>query len=347
MLTSLRVANYRALRDLRIDELNRINLISGQNNSGKTTLLESLLMLSAGHPDITLHRFIVRGMKSENLPRDAIPSVYWKQIFPSFDLRKEIQITAEHGTIGRLSLNLRMEHDDLVSRSIGMSNDLPLDDRFEESTLSATVRRGDQEWQRRIRVMDQAIETERRIKPPLFPAFVVPSGSGDLMSDATCLENLKKLKLGHRAVEALRIVEPALESLEVVSATGTPMIWADIGFRELVPLPAVGEGMVRISRLAMCMVLARGGVLLVDEVENGIHHSVVAEVWRFILRTAQELDVQVFATTHSYECVQAAQSLNSDELMLHRIEATDTGSRGVTYHSEHVETAVRHGLEVR
>ena len=51
MLTSLRVANYRALRDLRIDELNRINLISGENNSGKTTLLESLLMLSAGHPD--------------------------------------------------------------------------------------------------------------------------------------------------------------------------------------------------------------------------------------------------------------------------------------------------------
>ena len=76
MLTSLRISNYRAFRELRIDELSRINLISGRNNSGKTTLLEALLMLSAGHPEITLHTAIIRGMKSERLPPAAIPLIY-------------------------------------------------------------------------------------------------------------------------------------------------------------------------------------------------------------------------------------------------------------------------------
>ena len=65
MLKSLRVSNYRAFHELRIDKLSRINLISGRNNSGKTTLLEALLLLSAGHPEITMHTSVIRGMQSE------------------------------------------------------------------------------------------------------------------------------------------------------------------------------------------------------------------------------------------------------------------------------------------
>ena len=95
------------------------------------------------------------------------------------------------------------------------------------------------------------------------------------------------------------------------------------------------------------MVLARGGALLVDEIENGIHHSMAADMWRFILDVVRELDVQVFATTHSYECIQAAQSLNSDDLMVHRLEAGEDGHRCITVHPAQLETAVLHNLEVR
>ena len=347
MLKSLRIRNYRAFRELRIDELSRINLVSGRNNSGKTTLLEALLMLSAGHPEITLHTSIIRGMKSERLPPAAIPSIYWRQMFSSLDFTTPIEITAEHRSRGSLGMTVEMEHDAIVKTSLTSSNEVLLGEELQDPKLVATIRHGDDRWQRRIQVTDKEIHMERRNRPVLFPAFIVPSGIGDLKSDAECLDALKKQKQGYRVIEALRIVDPSLTSLEVISQTGTPMIWADTGLSELVPLPTVGGGMVRISRLAMCMVLARGGALLVDEIETGIHHSIAAAVWRFILNAAPELDVQVFATTHSYECVQAAQSLDSSELMLHRIEASEVGHRCVSYHGEHIETALRHSLEVR
>ena len=348
MLTSLRISNYRAFRELRMDELSRINLISGRNNSGKTTLLEALLMLSSGHPEITLHSSIIRGMRSERLPPAAIPSVYWRQMFSSLDFGIPIEISADHQSSGCLNMKVELQQSDVVKTSIAVSNEVLLGEELQDPTLLATIRRSDADsWQRRIQITDKEIHMERRNQPVLFPASIVPSGIGDLKSDAECLDALKKQKQGHRVVEALQIVDPSLTSLEVISQTGSPMIWADTGLSELVPLPTVGEGMVRVSRLAMCMVLARGGVLLVDEIENGIHHSIAADIWRFILDGARELDVQVFATTHSYECVQAAQSLDNDDMMLHRIEATEEGHYCVSYHREHINTAVRHYLEVR
>ena len=347
MLTSLRVRDYRALNDLRIGELGRINLISGKNNSGKTTLLESLMLLSFGHPEITLHPLIIRGMTSENLPSNAIPSVYWAQLFPLYDIRKIVNIDAQHETIGQLRLQIEIEYDEIVRKSVHASTDAPVNDELQNLTLLASIWRGDKDWKRRIRATESEIQVERRTQPIIFPAFFVPAGSGDFKNDATCLDTVKRRKEGDRVVQALRILDQSLASLEVISATGTPMIWADVGLPELVPLPTVGEGMLRICRLTMGMVIARGGVLLVDEVENGVHHSMVARLWQFIADTARNLDVQVFATTHSYECVQAAQSIDGDDLMLHRLEVSEGRHRCVSYHREHIDTAVRHSLEVR
>lgn len=347
MLKTLSIKNYRAINELHIGELRRINLISGRNNSGKTTLLEALLLLSAGHPEITLHTSIIRGMISGRLPPAAIPSIYWRQMFSSLDFGTPIEISAEHESSGSLSMKIEMEYDEIVKTSLTTSNEVLLGEELQNPRLLATVRSEDDDWQRRVQVTDKEIHMERRNRPVLFPAWIVPAGLGDLNSDAECLDALKKQKQGHRVVEALQIVDQSLTGLEVISQTGSPMIWADTGLSELVPLPTLGEGMVRVSRLAMCMVLARGGVLLVDEIENGIHHSIAAEIWRFILDVARDLKVQVFATTHSYECVQAAQSLSSDELMLHRIDATENGHQCVTYQPQHLEAAVRHSMEVR
>ena len=347
MLRNLRIRNYRAINDFRIDELQRINLISGRNNSGKTTLLEALLLLSAGHPESTLHSFIVRGMRSERLPPTAIASIYWRQMFASLDFGVPIEISAEHESSGSLSMRIEMERDDIVKASLNSPNGALLEEELQDAKLLATFRHNDDDFQRRIQVTDKGIHMERRNYPILFAPWIVPAGLADQKLDADYLDALKKQKQAHRVVEALQIIDPSLTSLEVISLTGSPMIWADLGLSELVPLPTVGEGMVRVSRLAMCMVLARGGVLLVDEIENGIHYSILPEIWRFILNSARELDVQVFATTHSYECVQAAQSLDSEELMLHRIEATEGGHRCVTYHPQHIEAAVHHRMEVR
>ena len=348
MLTNLSIKNYRSIHELKIEELSRVNLISGQNNSGKTTLLEAVLLLSSGHPEIMLHPFVLRGMTSSNLPANAIPSIYWAQVFPDYDLgSSEIKISADHDAIGPLALNVSLAPDDIVRKTVGTSNDTSTGDAFRMATLVSSIVRGEETWERSIQSTADEIRIQKRTHPVLFPAFEVSAGSGDPKNDATCLDLVKRQKQAHRVVEALNIIDQSLNSLEVISATGEPMIWADMGHSELVPLPTVGEGMLRICRLAMGMVIARGGTLLVDEVENGIHHSMVAELWHFIYETARDLDVQVFATTHSYECLQAAQEVHSDDLMLHRLEAGETGHRSITVLPEQLETAVLHNLEVR
>ena len=125
------------------------------------------------------------------------------------------------------------------------------------------------------------------------------------------------------------------------------MIWGDVGLDELVPLPAMGEGMSRLARIVLGIARSTGGVALVDEIENGFHHAVLPDVWRAIGKAADKFDTQVFATTHSFECVQAADAALDDQLAFHRLEAIDSGSRCVTYDRENISAAIKHGLEVR
>ena len=113
--------------------------------------------------------------------------------------------------------------------------------------------------------------------------------------------------------------------------------------------------MTRIVRLMLAIANSPGGVVLVDEVENGIHHSVLSKVWKSIATAAERFDTQIFATTHSYECIEKAyEALGAEGFRFHRITTRNvvdntsiTPSRFTTYTSEMIETAMRHYMEIR
>ena len=170
----------------------------------------------------------------------------------------------------------------------------------------------------------------------------------NIRRDAVRLGQLRRKKQGFLLLKALQIVEPRLQSIEENSSSGTPMIWGDIGLSELVPLSAIGEGMTQIARLVLAIASMPDGVVLVDEVENGIHHSVLPDVWLAIDEAAKQFHTQVFATTHSFECIEAAhQALGSDGFLLHRLEISDAENRCVTFKPNGISAAIRHDLEVR
>ena len=149
-------------------------------------------------------------------------------------------------------------------------------------------------------------------------------------------------------MEALQVIEPRLQSIEDNSSSGAPMIWGDIGLPELIPLSAMGEGMTRIARLVLAISATPDGVILVDEIENGLHHSVLPKVWKVVDTAAKQFNTQVFATTHSFECIEAAhEALGADGFLLHRLEASGTENRCVTYEPEAISAAMRHYMEVR
>ena len=118
-----------------------------------------------------------------------------------------------------------------------------------------------------------------------------------------------------------------------------------------VPLKSLGDGAVRLFGTALALVNSGGGFLLIDEAENGIHHTVQHDFWRMVLRMANDHDVQVLATTHSWDCVrgfsQAATECAAAEGILVRLDRDDRGLRAVTYSEEVLETAAEQGIEVR
>ena len=118
-----------------------------------------------------------------------------------------------------------------------------------------------------------------------------------------------------------------------------------------VPLKSLGDGAVRLFGIALALADSRDGFLLIDEVENGIHHSVHHDFWRMVLRAAQDNNVQVIATTHGWDCVrgfaQAATEMEDVEGVLVRLEREDGRTRVVEYPEEKLMAAARHGIEVR
>ena len=141
---------------------------------------------------------------------------------------------------------------------------------------------------------------------------------------------------------------------------------------EPVPLQSLGDGMIHMFQIALALETARNGyeesdpqrtlfgdteaspllrMLLIDEVENGIYHKILPRLWQFIIEGARRFDVQVFATTHSFDCVrgfQAAAAADPEsEGVVMRLEKHGDRNKVVLYDEEEMSIAVEQGIEVR
>ena len=117
------------------------------------------------------------------------------------------------------------------------------------------------------------------------------------------------------------------------------------------PLKSLGDGAVRLYGMALALANSRGGLLLIDEAENGIHHTLQYDCFKMLLQAARANDVQMLATTHSWDCVRgfayAAAEFEDGEGMLVRLDRDDRGLRAVEYSKESLLTAAEQGIEVR
>ena len=115
-------------------------------------------------------------------------------------------------------------------------------------------------------------------------------------------------------------------------------------------LKSFGEGLNRLFGISLALVNCKDGVLLIDEVEGGFHYSVLPDVWKLIFKTAKDLNVQVFATTHSKDCIEAftdAAIDSPEDGMLIRLENKDGKIRSVNFNEDELEIVERRNIEVR
>ena len=122
------------------------------------------------------------------------------------------------------------------------------------------------------------------------------------------------------------------------------------GVEDRVPIGSTGDGMWRLLGLALAVANAKGGVLLVDEIDTGLHYSVMGDMWRMVSKRAAASDVQVFATTHSRDCYESLATIVKGgsprtEVTIQRVHPSR--ERAVAFSNDEIVAAAARGIEVR
>ena len=361
MFESLRIRNYRVFDDLEINDLARINLIGGKNNSGKSSLLEAMFLLAGGgNANVLLNANVVRELVAEPGSTRQAVDILWKPIFHDMDMSCPIEIEGYYSTRGSLTLRIsdeRMQAASFPVKTVSAGQSIAsVADLINERSLTLRYSvNGDELGKGHLVLKGREYEVRQDVVDVPFNLTILKPRSGSVEDDAIRLGKLRQQKRGDLLLDALRIIEPRLQSIEDNSASGVPMIWGDVGLSELVPLAVMGDGMTQLARLTLAIANCPGGVVLVDEIENGIHHSVMSEVWKSVAAAAERFDTQIFATTHSYECIEKAyEGLGAEGFRFHRVTTQNTADhtpivpgRFTTYTPEMTETAMRHYMEIR
>lgn len=362
MYSSLHIQGFRGLRSFSMKGLGRINLLVGTNNCGKTSILECIeLLRSAGQPSVLESIARRRGELGRSDDGQGLhPNV--AHLFVNRDFNSDICIDARganHAWNDRVSVRVEDQYDSFQEEAGTAVKLGPL----EQEPLALAI-----EWQsianRPFKVSispDGLISFSQMLRRRNGQEQSVQTIAANGMTADTVVRLFDEVVLTDREaaiVDALRTIEPEVERLATVA--DKPYHFRDspsgvfLKFNknpERVPIGSVGNGMCRLLGLAVSLANARNGVLLVDEIDTGLHYTVMEKMWGMISERAAALSVQVFATTHSRDCYESLASVVEPELSraadvtIQRIEPDR--QEAVRIHNEAIAVAERRGIEVR
>lgn len=353
MLRSLSIKRFRGLESLKLDELRRVNLITGRNNTGTTSVLEALFVLAGVHNlDMTIRTNALRGI--ESFAGD--PEAVWGWLFFEKRTDAQIEISAQDASAGRKRLVLKLEQ--ALQLPEGDGNGIATTGSQAMSTaaipreLVVTVyEQARRSGEYRVAVTGGGLRKkgdELSVGPSSYffsPRYHAPADDADRFSQ------LVQMGQDGPVLEAMRILDDRIRRLVILSTGGRPSIAVDIGQREIMPIGYLGDGSSRLMSILCGVGTAKGGLTMVDEIGMGMHYSVMDRVWRQIATIAEAVDSQVFATTHSWECIAAAARTfdadRADDFRFFRLERDDSTVRAVAADTEAVQAAVELNFELR
>ena len=362
VLKSLKMTGFRAFESYTLDSLSRVNLVVGRNNSGKTSVLEAVdLLVSGGSPSAIAESAQRRG---------EMRSVEWGaglRRFPSIahlfhghacELGAEFELRGPRN-IGRITVELRSLDeldDELVSNMLGGFDDrlppevspvmalaITLNARkapefifpvAEEGLLLRDLRRP---WKHRPSARFLSLTS-------MDPPFLTETWNA-LVTDGR--EN--------EVVEDMKLLVPDIDSIHFLTSgrlSGGGGIVVGLrteGSRH--PLGTFGDGMRRLLLLRLALANNADSYVLVDEIDTGLHWTVMAGMWRLVVEVARNSGLQLFATTHSHDCILGLASMIksypelADEVSVQKIDTSLP--QAVSVQGPDIPAALESGVDFR
>jgi len=318
MIKNIAIENFRCFRNTSFKGFARVNLIGGKNNSGKTALLEAIFLNTSprtGSIDM-LRRF----RKVDSSFMKQMPERAWNNLFFDKSLRNAI-ITVETDSGKQLQLNLRC--DESIEEFLNVFSDEEEDDTvsnddFEEIRELLTNR----ESTRSTLHLDYSIDDKKDISatmiahnkgligknynvPDVNDVFLIPSSLS--LGNRSLSEEFGKADLNgqsEKLLQAFQIIDEDIEAVKTINV-GYPSLYIKSKGEDFKPIGLYGDAISKVSNFILKIVNSKNSILLIDEIENGIHTSAQAKLWKKIFELAEEFEVQIFATTHSIEMIKS------------------------------------------
>ena len=349
---NIHIQNFRSIKDLKIDGFKQINLFAGKNNDGKTTILESIFVLAgATNPELSLS---INGLRDYEKMREDDFII----LFHNLNHKRNIILNGIENNGQKRNLNISPIYKNTIKQNIHSSS-----------------------LNRAIKGLLNTFEVENKERSLIFDTEIIVSHENsnihidtDEVDEKGYIENLEAIFLSssiqlESVAERLNSIILNKEKKDIVaiiqkldSSIGDlyiddDIIYIDTGLQRFIPIHVAGDGLKRLLSIITAIYNAKNGIILIDEVDNGLHFSVQQLLWKAIITAAKQFNVQIFATTHSIECLAALntaaqtfkqnKNIIDDEIRYFRIERNNDTHKIYTYEQEIFKLAMEKNWEVR
>lgn len=321
MITTLEIENFRCFKSLKLEHLGQINIIVGKNGSGKTALIEALV-IALSEPERMLQiREFRAGANIGTVTSKDLNKGLWRHFFYAMQENNTINIKTSGSEISDTSeISFRYEIPTETKISLPMAGN-PIIGNIEDQLLplifSQTIGKNTP-IDYRITCNGNQINFA---KPPVQNLrkeilFYSANTKYNPIEAANRFSILSQKNEANKIINPIKKLYPFIQDLSIEVELGQPTIFASLeGMTQKVSLQYVSEGIYKLSCILLGMVNYPNGVIVIDEIENGLYHETFDEVWHILFELAKENNIQLFITTHSYECLVSAAKIaeNNEE----------------------------------
>lgn len=353
-LKSIAFENYRGLHGLHVPSFRRINLIGGFNGTGKSSLLEGIFFLLDRRGPIALTRpFMWRGV-------GMVGKSSLEQFFSRLDYESVISISAETSG-GKLSIRMSFgavpdgvtiqvsgqprpgqpDFQQSLSNDSGLRMDVQLNGVSDDALIAMPMPDG-------IAVNLYRAGTSK-IPPGAFMSPTTRNSGSDNAERFSAVVRANRLS---ELLKVISVVRPNIVGIHLLQEGGGPVLFAQFEDGALHPFAMLGDGIQTILSIGLAIMNTAGGVVLLDEFDSAIHYSALKDVWSKIASLANAYNCQIFAVTHSHECIQAAlegikAGSRIEDFQYARLERSESGLSAVVYSGKELAESLSAGWEIR